>query len=205
LDYPEKASEFLKKLSEVGIEPKLRAYQPIIQSCCEIKKDHVKALQLFKELQSKQILPLSEHLMMLLVVSYHNNGFQEASFLSDICSMIDSLSLELLGFMLNEAKYVISNYRNLSIHSVSDEGILIDNIDVVKNDIIIDEDINDINRSIVALNSSYPVRQTFDDLCGYDETSVETLSRVGDIYAGSLFLLFNKIFFFRRSYLMFII
>lgn len=139
-----------------NVEPKLRAYQPLLQTLCMKDKNPYRAVEVVQEMIARNIIASGDDLKMLLVVAHLTNAYSNVTFSMELNRIIDALSVHLVGFMSSEALSLVSAYRNIILDEVVKEGVLVQDIDIIRE---FSENILSDNRTIdgtvIAMNASY--------------------------------------------------
>ena len=109
----DEAIALVKHMISVGIEPKLRTYQPILESLCYKIHNPQKALEIIKHMYRQEINPRSEQLALLLEtsgrnVSYLNDPWYKAS----LDEFIGNSSSDILGMTAKDIVRVVSSLNS---------------------------------------------------------------------------------------------
>jgi len=139
-----------------NVEPKLRAYQPYLQSLCEKDKNPHRAVQVLQEMIARNVIPSGDDLKMLLIVAQLTNSYSNLTLSMELNRVIDALSVHLVGFMSTEAVSLVSSYRNITREEVEKEGVLVQDIGIIRefSEMIL-SDSRSIDGTVTALNASF--------------------------------------------------
>ena len=128
----DKAIALVKHMISVGIEPKLRTYQPILECLCYKQKDPNSAIELIRHMYVHKIIPRSEQLTLLLETSGRNKTYlNDKYFKSSIDELIYNCSVDIFGISLNESLRIISAINDNSKDQVVENGILIESVETI--------------------------------------------------------------------------
>ena len=108
------AIAFVKHMITIGIEPKIRTYQPILESLCYKMHEPMKALEIIKHMYRQDVHPRSEQLALLLETSGRNVSYlSDPMYRASLNEFIGNSSSNVLGITAKDIATVVSSVSNV--------------------------------------------------------------------------------------------
>lgn len=139
------AMTLVKQMIEIGIETKLRTYQPILEVLCGQLQDPMTAIGVLRHMSSQNLIPRSEQLTLVLETSGRNSSnFRNTDFKTAVDQLIANCSTEMLCLPWEDTVRITSAMNSVDTEVVTENGILIESLETLtggNSTLIVDVDV----------------------------------------------------------------
>jgi len=139
------AMALVRQMIEIGIETKLRTYQPILELLCGKLQNPTQAIAVLRHMSTQNLYPRSEQLTLILETSGRNvSSLRNLEYRASVDEVILNCSSEMLGITWEEAVRIAAALNVETEDSVIDNGILVESLETLtggNSTIIIDVDV----------------------------------------------------------------
>jgi pentatricopeptide repeat protein len=155
----DKAWEIVKSMEGLGVEPRLRTFQPVLEAC-ERVGDIGETLKVFEYLMNVRLQPRSEQLTALLrtYTQYRELEGDKMDNHHTIKERVDDIlkqaSTHMIGFPTEDLERIAAGAAGATVEGVRDFGVLVENLEDIDGPVICDEHLH-IDSSVIALNATY--------------------------------------------------
>ena len=120
------ALSLIDKMKALSMELKLRTYHPILEAASSLG-DFECSLSVVKQMMTDQIIPRSEHFTLLLEAAASSGAINSTVDVNEIDLLLRLDTLDLLDMDVLSLQRIVAAFRNLSLISVRDEGVMTTN------------------------------------------------------------------------------
>jgi pentatricopeptide repeat protein len=139
------AMTLVKQMIEIGIETKLRTYQPILEVLCGQLQDPMTAISVLRNMTNQNLTPRSEQLTLVLETAGRNSSnLKNIDFKTAVDQLIANCSTEMLGLPWDDTVRITSAMNSVGTEVVVKNGILIESLETLtggNSTVVVDVDV----------------------------------------------------------------
>lgn len=124
----ESALGLIKQMKEIGIEPRFRSYQPILDYTCK-QKDITRSVYLATHMLRCGIVLQSEQLADIISTVSKSSLNELLNTIESIDRFIEQISQIILGLDYEDMRKVVMSFNNMSYDDVVNQGIEVESFD----------------------------------------------------------------------------